>query len=188
MNVSDLQSLVTAAARFAGAAGANTTVQGKLEGVTTALAPFAGMDLASFAELLRQAEEYHRTGVLPVAATKGRATKPKEPKPPKEPKAPKPPKPTAAEKAQEVERLIRELHALYLVVHEETVSYGAIDEIIESVGRLAKAEVIHVAKGFGLKLATKAGKEGALAEIKRKLIEQKASAERIRVIGQPAHS
>ncbi len=170
MIVADMQALLIAAKQFAESAAVSAAAKNKLDAVCQSLEPFRSMDVSEFGELVRQAEEYRRTGILPVAA------KPKK-------KTTRKPALSAEEKSRRIDQLIRQLQDLYAVVHEETVGFGAIDELCESVGKLSAPEVKKVATGFGIKLASKASKPAALDEIKRKLTEQKGSAQRIQPIG-----
>jgi ribosomal protein L19 len=55
-------------------------VADELKAVVDGLVPFQSMSLRDFQLFLLQAEEYHRTGILPVPPTKG-GRKPKAPKP-----------------------------------------------------------------------------------------------------------
>src|SRR5947209_4831665 len=120
MIVGDLQTLLKAATHFAEAAEISSTARTKLAGVCDALASFQSMEISAFATLLRQAEDYYRTGVLPVATNAAK-------------RSPRKPPPTAEESAQQVEHLAKQLHDLHAVVHEETVGFGAIDEICDVV-------------------------------------------------------
>jgi hypothetical protein len=169
MTVADLEALLTAAGRFAEAAGISAPAKTKLSAACAALAPFRALDVLAFAELLRQADDYQRTGILPPPT---KSTK----------RAPKKPAPNAEDKAKQVEQIVQQLHDLYAVVHEETVGFGAIDEICEMVGKLGAPEVKQVASRFGIKVRSKTTRPEAVEEIKRKLTEQKGSAQRIQPI------
>ena len=172
MNVSDLISLVAAAAKFGEAAQISATAKAKLTGVCDALEPFQTMDIAAFSDLLRQSLQYRDTGVLPVAAGAGAKKS-----------APKKAKESPEEAAKRVEQLVQQLKALFDKVHEESVGYGAIDDICDAIGKLNAGDVKAVATGFGITLTSKASKLVALGEIKRKLTEQKGSAQRVAPIG-----
>ena len=78
-----------------------------------------------------------------------------------------------------VGKALEQLKDLYAVVHEETTGYGAIDEMVDALGRLSRDEVAQVAKGFNLAFRKGASKNALVGEIKRKLTEQKAIAQRI---------
>ncbi len=173
MNVADLHALLVAAKHFADAAGNSQASKTKLTEVCEALEPFRSLDISAFVSFLRQAEEYQRTGVLPVAS-KAKGRSPAKAKPSM----------STEEKAQQVENLVKQLQDLYGVVHEETVGYGAIDDICEAVDRLNVPEVKKVAQGFGIKLASKATKKDGVEQIRRKLTEQKGSAQRIQPISE----
>lgn len=169
MIVQDILNLLESARHFAVAADISAAAKGKLDATCGALEPFRSMDLSNFTALLQQAEEYKRTGVLPVSA---KSRKPATRKPPA----------TAEDVAQRVEHLASQLRELHAIVHDETVGFGAIDEIVEVVGKLNAAEVKQVAAKFEIRLGSKATKPQALEEIKRKLTEQKGSAQRIQPI------
>ncbi len=170
MIVADMQNLLRAAKQFAEAAEISATARNKLDSVCEALEPFRSMEISAFALLVGQAEEYRRTGVLPVSAKSSKTSAKKA-------------KPTAEESAQQIEQLVKQLHDLYAIVHEETVGFGAIDEICEVVGKRSATEVKQVAGKFGIKVSSRTTKPQALEEIKRKLTEQKGSAQRIHPIG-----
>jgi hypothetical protein len=169
MIVGDFEVLIVAAKQFAEAAEISSAARSKLANACDALVPFRTMEISAFANLLRQAEEYHRTGVLPVALSTRKQSARK-------------PKANAEDMALQVERLTKQLHDLYAVVHEETVGYGAIDEICEVVGKLNASDIKKVAAAFGIKVSSKATKSQSLDSIKRKLTEQKGSAQRIQPI------
>jgi hypothetical protein len=171
MNVNDLHSLVVAAAKFSEAAEISASAKTKLQGVCDALGPFQNMEIGAFAELMSQAKQYRDTGILPVAAgkpAKGGGTKK--------------PKANSEDAAKRVEQFVGQLKSLYEKVHEESVGFGAIDEICDEVGKLSAADVKAVATGFDLRLSSKATKPQTLSEIKRKLTDQKGSAQRIAAI------
>ena len=75
MNVAALQQFLRSLAGPMQAAGASQKVLQELEEAGQALEPFKDFDFARFAAFLRQAEEYHRTGVLPIRARGSRAPK-----------------------------------------------------------------------------------------------------------------
>jgi hypothetical protein len=175
MNVSVLMSLVAAAAKFGEAAQISAAAKAKLTGVCDALEPFQAMDVADFSDLLQQSRQYRDTGILPVTAGTG-AKKAASKKAAKE---------SPEEVAKRVELLVQQLNSLYEKVHEESVGFGAIDDICDAIGKLNAGDVKAIATGFGLRLTSKASKPVALGEIKRKLTEQKGSAQRVAPIGNP---
>lgn len=169
MIVADVQALLLAAKNFAEAAEISAAAKTKLATICEALEPFRSMDVSAYTALVRQAEEYRTTGVLPVPAkTTSRSSRK--------------PKLTAEDSARHVEQLVKQLRELYAVVHEETVGFGAIDELCDVIGKLSKPQILQVATGFGIKVLSKTTKPQALQEIKRKLTEQKGSAQRIQPI------
>ena len=89
------------------------------------------------------------------------------------------PKYGSMDRKARVQRLSQQLKNLYAVVHEETTGFGAIDEMVDALGRLSRDEVAQVAKGFNLAFRKGASKNALVGEIKRKLTEQKAIAQRI---------
>jgi hypothetical protein len=171
MNVSDLTTLVAAATRFCEAAQISATAKANLARVCESLEPFRSMEMTAFAELVQQAKQYRDTGILPVPSS------------PKKSAARKTAKPSPEEAAQRVEHLIGQLNLLYEKVHEESVGFGAIDEICDAVNALSAADAKAVAVGFEITLPSKATKPKSVSEIKRKLTEQKGSAQRIAPIG-----
>src|SRR5688572_21902703 len=78
MNVASLQALLRNQAAFLNEAGASKGLVGDFETLAAGLEPLQGLKLGELCELLRQAQEYRATGVLPVKA--GRATAVKAPK------------------------------------------------------------------------------------------------------------
>jgi hypothetical protein len=75
MKVAALQQFLHGLAQPLQAAGASQKLLQDLEETRQALEPFKEFEFAPFAAFLRQAEEYHRTGVLPVRARAPRAAK-----------------------------------------------------------------------------------------------------------------
>lgn len=75
MNVEALRLYLNALADAMRASGAKAAAD-DLQGVVEVLAPFQGWTLRQWGSFLQQAEQYHRTGVLPSGAKRGRAAKP----------------------------------------------------------------------------------------------------------------
>jgi hypothetical protein len=169
MIVADMLALLSAAKQFAEAAEVSAAAANKLAATCAALQPFRSMAMSAFANLLVQAREYRETGVLPVAGTKPK-------------RATQKPQAGTEDRDRQVHQLVRQLHELFAIVHEETVGFGAIDEVCEAVGKLKAAEVKKVAMEFVGSKLSKASKPFALAEIKRKLTEQKGSAQKTQPI------
>jgi len=169
MIVANLQALLQATRQFAEAADVSGAAKEKLAAVCESLEPFRAMDVSAFAELLRQADEYRTTGVLPILSKPVKVSS-------------KTAKATPEDSARKVEQLAKQLNDLSAVVHQESVGFGAIDEICAVIGKLTAPEVKQIAEQFGIKLSSKTTKPKALEEIKRKLTEQKGSAQRIQPI------
>jgi hypothetical protein len=111
MNVAVVQQHFRDLAKLVEHAGATAKVLNELHLIATSLEPFKEHKLDLFAEFLKKAEEYDRTGVMPVVATKAkRATTPK---------APKVPKPSAAEVIQRIVNLYQTI--LSPTLTEETI-------------------------------------------------------------------
>ena len=79
MNVAALQQFLRSLTGPMQAAGASQKVVNELQEAERALEPFRELDFAQFAAFLRQADEYRRTGVLPIPAKSSRALRISDP-------------------------------------------------------------------------------------------------------------
>ena len=113
------------------------------------LEPFRELTIDAFAGFLRRAEEYERTGILPVstkAAPKPRAKK--ETGPP-----------------YSVDDAIREIQSLYEQAADESTTYAKIQEEVKKLDKLKKPELDRLTTEFGLgKLKSKAAAIKAVAD------------------------
>ena len=73
MNVAALQTHLRDLAAFLSQAGAGATIVKDLTAVNEALTPFGPDGLSKFAEFLKAAEEYRRTGIIPGKGGKAKA-------------------------------------------------------------------------------------------------------------------
>lgn len=74
MNVNSLQVFLRSLMPALDAVGGNATLRKGVESVAASLDPFAHIDFDQFAAFLKRAEEFDRTGVVPMAAPKGRTS------------------------------------------------------------------------------------------------------------------
>lgn len=70
MNVAALQKHLRDLAEFLESSDAGKTVVKGVKAISDGLSPFAAETVEAFAEFLKQAEEYRRTGVLPLGKAK----------------------------------------------------------------------------------------------------------------------
>lgn len=154
MKVSSLQQFIRNFAAPIKEMGASNKVLKDLEETCEGLNTFADYDFGQLLELLRQSEEYRRTGVLPVSSNgKARTKGPKEPKEAKEPKAAFDPKPfiekiqaldeRLAEDASEAEAVAEDFAKLEL----SELTAPQLHEIAAGLGRphkVKKADVLKV--------------------------------------------
>ena len=113
-----------------------------LEEACAALEPFADLAMGEFAGFLRRAEEYHRTGIVPVTASGKAPTKPRAPK--------------AAAPAYTADQALIDLRDLYDRSIDESVTYPMIEEGVKRLDKLKKPDLDSVTASFGLgKLKTK---------------------------------
>lgn len=168
MTVNDLQTFLLSANQFAAAAGTNKTTNQLLAQTCDALEPFTAFDIATFNLFLKQAKEYHDTGILPSTTAKKKST----------------PAAKATADPAKLQQLIRQLNELYEKVHEDYVGYGSIDELCDVLDKtLSKDEMVEIAKEFQLSVRSNTAKKKALELIKQKLVQQKGSADQTRPIG-----
>lgn len=133
VNVAAVEEHFRNLARFIGDAGGNQKVCNELTSIATGLTPFRNYDWAKFAQFLARAEEFDRTGVLPVAAPTTRAKA-----------ASKPPKPAAAE-------VSRKITSLYHNILNPALTTEAIDAQLALLdGLKKKAELLEIANVVGI--------------------------------------
>lgn len=126
-----------------------------------ALGAFAEPSVTDFCDFLRRAEEYHRTGILPLGKT-GTARKPKA-----QPRSPE----SLAEAIQKVKEF-------YESVIRPEVTYEQITAEIKRIEKDFKAdELKEVARQLGISRPPKT-KKATLEEIHRRMIQRKETIER----------
>jgi|GEM_PF-1308343 len=142
MKVADLQQYFTTLAKLLQATdGKKSAVE--LARIAEGLEPFRDYDLANFANFLVRAEEYSRTGVLPVVAPPKRV---RDPKPPAKPKA-------------DLSSLRAEVVNLHDTASTTSVTFEAIEALRPKLDTLAKADLLSVAEAIklvGMKSKSKA--------------------------------
>jgi hypothetical protein len=167
MKVVALQQFVRSLSAPVGALGAAQKILTDLEKIGQALEPFKEFDFERFTTLLVQAEEYSRTGVLPVATGKTRA--------PREPKAKKTPPPSVQELAQQIKQL--EEKAVSVDVTRESL-----EEDLSKLGleKLTIPSLRELAKEVGAEANAKK-KDDLIRALRRVVLERKESVESLLV-------
>lgn len=142
------------------ASGASQKVVGDLETASGKLEPFSALTMEAFAEFLGRAEEYDRTGIVPVVA---RAA----PKRSSSPRGKKPDGPPYT-----AEDALRDVRNLYERSLGDDISYAMIDAEVKKLDKaLSKADLDTVTSQFGLGKAK--SKKAAIDEIRDKIVEYK---------------
>jgi hypothetical protein len=157
MKVADLQSFLRSLAGPLAASGGKS-VAAEFDRAADGLQPFDAMTVAQFADFLHQAEEYHRTGLLPAKAG-GRK------------------KPAVASDPQRISRAVDQLRDLYERAGNDTVDYSTIEREVAAVGKLKRDELVAVAREFGISSPLKTKKDAAEA-IRRRITDRKESVQR----------
>jgi hypothetical protein len=159
MNVAGLQKFVSGLQDALEASGAKTVAR-DLGRLSAGLEPFTALTLGQFADFLRQADEYQRTGVV----TAGKRTKARRVK-------------AASPDPAAVQAAAQQMRELYQRAVEPEVTYGKIDAEVRGLNsRFKKADVIAIAKEMGITGAST--KKAAIEEIHRKIRERKESYQR----------
>ncbi len=141
MNVADLQQHFRSLAQFAERAGASCKVLAELGSVTEALVPFEKLTVAQFGDFLRTAEEYARTGTLPIQPGK---------KPPAKLRVAKS-KTAAVSPADAIERVF----VLYETIVHGNLAEEAIAKELELVDGLTKPNLQTLAEKMNIWQAIK---------------------------------
>jgi len=128
MNVTSLQTLLRNQATFLAEAGAAAKLVGDFQNVALGLEPFTALKLEELFALLRQADEYRTTGILPVKAGRAKAAKPS---------------PAAA-----IEAATQTLRQLYEQSIEPAFVLESVDEALKTVGKLTIPQLKDVARGL----------------------------------------
>lgn len=156
MRIANLQQFIRSLIPPFQASGAKEKTIAEVEEACVALEPFAGLAVGEFADFLRRAEEYDRTGIVPVAAKT--ATKPRAPR-------------KEAAPAYTAEEALRDLRDLYERSLGDDVTYQMIADGVKRLDKLKKPDLDSVTAQFGLgKLKTK---PLALAAIREKVEDYK---------------
>ena len=142
-------------------------VVAEFERIAAGLEPFRDKSIAEFADFLVKAEEYHRTGILPIG---------KQAKAPAKPKAPK----------VDMAAVIAGLKLC-----DEQASHGKLnaDELqgfMTMANALTVAQLKTVAADLGLPLAKSATKPKIVDSIRKSIEERHGSALRTQMIHPPA--
>ena len=159
MKVAELQSFLRNLTGLLAASGGKR-VADDLDRVAGGLQPFAQMTVAQLADFLLQAEEYHRTGILPAkSTTRGR-------------------KSAAPADPQKISRAVGQMRDLYERAGSDAVDYSTIEREVGGINKsLKKDELIEAAREFGIASPLKTKKNAAEA-ILRRINERKESVQR----------
>jgi hypothetical protein len=160
MLVANLQQFLRALVPPLQASGAKASILSDLEGACDGLEPFKHLDINAFAGFLRRAEEFDRTGIVPVvakAAPKSRAKKEAGP-------------PYTTEDA------LRDVRSLYERSLGDDVTFAMIEAEVKKLNKLTKKELDLVTTEFGLGKAKT--KPAALTAIVDKISDYKKSHQR----------
>ena len=162
MNVANLQTLLRSQAAFLADAGAAAKLVADFHASAEGLMPFAAMKLDELVVLLRQADEYRTTGILPAKA------------PTRKPKAPAP---SAAEK---IDAATRSLRDLYDRATASDFDPDTINTALAPIAKLTVPQLKDVARGFEIaNIPSK--KADLLAALLRKIEERREMHQRTNV-------
>lgn len=160
MTVADLQKHLSDLASFLENAKSAKAITDDLKAITVGLAPFAAHPLKAFADFLKRAEDFDRTGQLPVSGKASRPTK------------------AAAKSVPDVEALARDTLILYQGAADASVTQADIDALLTRLNPLAKAGLVTVAERMGLKGMSNKTKPKILTEIRSSIEDRKGSFQR----------
>ncbi len=157
MKVADLQSFLSSLCKPLSASGGKR-ISDDLERAIAGLSPLSEMTLTEFELFLKQAAEYHRTGILPVKATKSRKK--------------------AATDPEKVQKIAQQVMALYEKATDDSIGYSTIESEIKKLDKqLSAAEAKALAKEVGIPGSPRT-KKAALEEIQRKINRRKEGFQR----------
>jgi hypothetical protein len=167
MKVVALQQFVRSLSTPLGALGAAQKILTDIDKIAQALEPFKDFDFEQFVTLLVQAEEYSRTGQLPVPTGKTRATR--------EPKAKKAPPPSVQELAQQMKQMEEKAVSA-------DVSRESLEEELSRLGldKLTISSLRELAQEVGAEAKAKK-KDDLIRSLKRVVLERKESVESLLV-------
>jgi hypothetical protein len=154
MRVADLQSFLRALSTPLAASGAKKEILDDLERACDGFKPFAEHQIKDFAGFLVRAEEYARTGIVPVQAKPARA-----------PRAPKAKVPALT---------LADAHALVTSLYDRStsddVTYDSITAEAQKIEKLTAKDLSEVARSFGVVpgKTKKASLDAILDKIKRR--------------------
>ena len=134
MRVADLQSFLRALATPLAASGAKKEILDDLERTCDGLEPFAEHPVKDFAAFLVRAEEYTRTGIVPVQGKPARA-----------PRTPKPKTPALT--LEDASALVT---SLYDRSTSDEVTYEHITKEVQRLDKLTAKDLGEVARHFGV--------------------------------------
>jgi hypothetical protein len=157
MRVADLQSFLQSLLIPLEAAGAKKDILDDLNRTCEAFQPFAETSIKDFGGFLVRAEEYARTGIVPVQAKPARAPRVAKPK-------------TPALSLDDAHQLVA---SLYERCMDDGVSYDHIAVEIKKLEKLTANELKEVAKQFGV--AAGKAKKGSLDAILDKITRRKTT-------------
>jgi hypothetical protein len=138
----------------------------KLEEICQALEPFQEYDVADFAAFLRQAEEYRRTGIIPLAARRKRAANAR----------PKPPPVTD----EDVRRIAQEIMQLAEKAMDREVNREALEADLNHLNLPQYTLTIlgKIAGEIGVSAGPRMRKEEIVNAIRQKVLGRKEATER----------
>lgn len=161
MKVGDLTESLEGLCQFLESAGAKQTAN-EWRRLKHALGAFAEPSVADFCEFLVQAEEYHRTGVVPLGKRRGGGQR----------RVMVPP--------EDRERAIQEVIQFFESVIQPEVTYERIAAEVKRIDRQFKAdEVKELARAIGISAPPKT-KKATLEAVHRCMRERKENFERTR--------
>lgn len=163
MHVSAIQQFLRSLIEPLRASEAKQAILNDLELACAALDPFHARTLKEFADFLKRADEYDRTGVLkPPPTAGGRA-----------PRGPKPPTLSMA-------RALAIVNELYANATAEDLNLDRIQAELKPLDTLKKPELDQLAEQFGV--GKQKTKKAALDAIERKITDRRNSFQRTSVI------
>lgn len=168
MKVDDIQRYLLELARLVQAGDGKKAGAG-LSRIAEGLQPFRDYDLEVFAGFLARAEDYARTGIIPVSAPKA-GTRPK----------------AAPQAKSDAPALRAEVERLYRTAGAPETTIEAIDRLRDKLGPLKKGELTDIAEAIELIGMAKKTKPDILEAIVARLRSIKQSAIRTSIIDRPS--
>jgi hypothetical protein len=134
MHVADLQNFLRSLSPPLAASGAKKEILDDLERACDGLKPFAELSVKDFAGFLVRAEEYARTGIVPIQARPARAARTPRAK-------------TPALTLDDAKSLVG---SLYELSTSDDVTYEHITAEVQKLDKLTAKDLTEVAKHFGV--------------------------------------